>query len=102
MGEDTNTDMSRNNSSNSNNNNNNSNNNKSRFTKKNTNSNKNKSNKIQSKTTKYKGKCDKLKDFIFDANKYNQADDYIKTLNEIAEYIGTEYDYGDDTRAAIE
>ena len=51
---------------------------------------------------KFKGKCKDLEGFIFDADKFNQADGYIKTKNEIAEYVGTNYNNVDDIRAAIE
>ena len=51
---------------------------------------------------KFKGKCKELEGFIFDANRYNQADEYIRTVREIAEYVGTNYDHGSDVRQAIE
>lgn len=50
----------------------------------------------------FKGKCKELEGFIFDANRYNQADEYIKTVKEIAEYVGANYDHGADVRQAIE
>ena len=51
---------------------------------------------------KFKGKCKNLEGFVFDANKYNQADEYVKTWKEIAEYVGTNFDNGDDVRYTIE
>jgi Reverse transcriptase (RNA-dependent DNA polymerase) len=68
------------------------NNSKFKFRSKNTNNNKD----------KFKGKCDKLEGHVFDANKYNQADEYIRTVKEIGEYVGTTYDMGADVRQAIE
>jgi hypothetical protein len=51
---------------------------------------------------KFKGKCKDLEGFVFDANRYNQADEFMKTLNEIIDYVGANYENGDDVRAAIE
>jgi hypothetical protein len=63
---------------------------------------KNKNKVNNSNKEKFKGKCDKLEGFIFDANKYNQADDYIKTVKEIAEYVGAHYEMGADVRQVVE
>ena len=51
---------------------------------------------------KFSGKCEALKNYVFDAGKFNQADNYIKTVNEIAEYVGSNYECGADVREAIE
>ena len=61
----------------------------------------NKKNKKASKD-KFKGKCKDLENHIFDANRYNQADEYIKTVREIAEFVGANYEHGADVRQAIE
>ena len=58
--------------------------------------------KTGAKDNKFKGKVKELEGFYFDAVKYNQADEYIKTVEAIAEYIGINYDQGDDCRRAIE
>ena len=44
----------------------------------------------------FKVKCKYIEDYVFDANRFNQADDYMKTLKEICEYIGSNYDGGAD------
>ena len=66
-------------------------------TKNNKNNNKSGNNK-----DKFKGKCKELEGVIFDANRYNQADEYIKAVQEIAEYVGSNYDDGADVRQSIE
>ncbi len=52
--------------------------------------------------SKFKGKCEDLQGHVFDAVKLNQADEYIKVKNEIAEYVGTHYENGGDVHEAIE
>ena len=55
-----------------------------------------------STNNKFKGKCKELEGIIFDANRYNQADEYIKAVAEIAEYIGRTYENGTDVQQTIE
>ena len=38
-----------------------------------------------SNNNKFKGKCKELEGVIFDANRHNQSDEYIKAVAEIAE-----------------
>lgn len=64
--------------------------------------NKKDNNKHGKSSAKFKGKCKDLEGVIFDANRFNQADEYIKSVREIAEYVGTNYDYGADIRRSIE
>ena len=56
-------------------------------TKNNKNNNGSKKNSNASIKAKFKGKCDGLEGFVFDAVRYNQADEYKKVKNEIAEYV---------------
>ena len=58
--------------------------------------------KTKNNKEKFKGKYKELEGIIFDANRYIQADEYIKSVNEIAEYIGANYDNGADVRRCIE
>jgi Reverse transcriptase (RNA-dependent DNA polymerase)/Zinc knuckle len=51
--------------------------------------------------TKFEGQCEKLKGEIYDCS-FNQADLYVKTTRTIVNYIGTNYDNGDDLKKAIE
>ena len=52
---------------------------------------------------KFEGKCDKLKGFIYNCSDSWQADIYMKTTKEIAEYVGRTYKFGSDyARLAIE
>ena len=51
---------------------------------------------------KFEGKCDELKGFIYDCSDSRQADMYVKTTKEIAEYVGCTYKFGSDARLAIE
>jgi hypothetical protein len=51
---------------------------------------------------KFEGKCDELKGFIFNCSDSRQADLFVKTAREIAEYVGRSYRYGGDTRLAVE
>ena len=43
---------------------------------------------------KFKGKNKDLEGYIFDANKYNQANEYIKAVKEICQYVAQNYEYG--------
>jgi hypothetical protein len=43
-------------------------------------------NRNKNKTTRFKGKCEELKDFVYDINS-NSADSFTKTTREIAEYV---------------
>ena len=52
--------------------------------------------------TKFEGKCDKLKGYIFDCADSRQADQFMKTTKEIAEYVGSTYRHGGDARRMIE
>ena len=51
---------------------------------------------------KFEGKCDGLKDYIYDCSDMRQSDIYAKTTKEIAGYVGRTYKYGSDTAVAIE
>ena len=51
---------------------------------------------------KFEGKCADLKGHINDCSDVRQSDQYTKTTKEIAEYVGTTYRYGGDTRLAVE
>jgi hypothetical protein len=50
---------------------------------------------------KFEGKCADLKGHIYDCTDSRQADIFTKTTKEIAEYVGTSYKYGSDTRLAV-
>ena len=54
------------------------------------------------KSTKFQGKCDDLKGHIFDCSDSKQADMFVATKKEIAEYVGREYTFGGDARLAVE
>ena len=71
---------------------------KGRFNSKND---RNTSKKPISSKEKFKGKCKDLEGVIFDANRFNQADEYIKAVNEIAEYVGSNYENGADIRQSV-
>ncbi len=51
---------------------------------------------------KFEGKCEELKGHIYDCSDARQADVYVKTTKEIAEYVGHTYKYGSDARLAVE
>ena len=51
---------------------------------------------------KFVGKCDELKGKVFDAAKYNQADEYNKVVEAIVEYVGVHFDKGTYVAEAIE
>ena len=73
-------------------------NNKPRTGKQPNNNNKNK----KPSTAKFAGKCDDLKDNIFDCSNFKQSDMYVTTKREIEEYVGRTYTYGTDTKWYIE
>ena len=50
---------------------------------------------------KFKGKTKDLEGSVFDALRYNQADEYIKTKNEIIEYVSKTFEYGTDIKKAL-
>ena len=43
-----------------------------------------------------------LKDIVFDAERYNQADEFIKMKKDLAQYIATNYERGADVQQSIE
>ena len=51
---------------------------------------------------KFEGKCAALNGNIYDCSDSRQADQFVKTTKEIAEYVGTTYKYGADVRMAVE
>jgi hypothetical protein len=51
---------------------------------------------------KFEGKCDALKGNIYDFGDSRQADQFMRTTKEVAEYVGTTYKYGSDVREAVE
>ena len=92
----------RNQGSNSNANGNTNNRNNRRFnSSKNNNSNRN-NRKPSSSKDKSKNKIKKLEDIIFDANRYNQADEFIKAVEGIAEHVGINFENGGDVKRSIE
>jgi hypothetical protein len=42
----------------------------------------------------FKGQCEELKMHVYDTNDICQADQFIKTTQEICDYIGRTYKYG--------
>ena len=50
---------------------------------------------------KFEGKCAGLKGFIYDCSDNKQADAYVKTTREIAEYVGSAYAQGADVTRSI-
>ena len=53
------------------------------------------------RSNNFKGKCKDLEEHVFDANRFNQADEYMKTLNEICEYVGSNFEKGSDIKKAL-
>ena len=51
---------------------------------------------------KFEGRCEELKGHIYDCSDARQADMFVKTTKEIAEYVGRTYKYGSDARLAID
>ena len=54
------------------------------------------------RTPKFKGNSTDLEGYTFDCSDYKQADKYVSTIKRIAEYVGTEYKYGGDTRSTLD
>jgi hypothetical protein len=50
----------------------------------------------------FEGRCDDLKMYVYDSTDIRQADPYIMTTREIADYIGRTFKYGMDMRLSIE
>ena len=57
---------------------------------------------VQNNVQRFKGKIKELESWIFDAYRFNQADKYMRTLQEILEYIGTNFDGGGDVKMTLE
>ena len=53
-------------------------------------------------TRKFSGRCDALRDFIFDFGDVCHATAYHETLREIINYIKQEYDMGDLVSSVLE
>lgn len=51
---------------------------------------------------KFDGKVEGLKGYIYDCSTPQDADRYVKTTKEIAEYVGREYHGGKDIKIAVE
>jgi hypothetical protein len=51
---------------------------------------------------KFEGKCAELKGFIYDCSDNKQADAYVRTTREIADYVGTAYAQGADVKRSIQ
>jgi hypothetical protein len=51
---------------------------------------------------KFQGRNEDLKGHVFDCADGKQADQYTVTMNDIAEYIGSNYAYGADIRWSLE
>ena len=60
------------------------------------------SNNNSSNKTKAKPVTRELKDIVFDAERFNQADEFIKMKKDLAQYIATNYDRGADVQQSIE
>jgi hypothetical protein len=56
----------------------------------------------QANTPCFEGQCDELEGHVYDATDIHQADQFIKTTQEICDYIGRTYKYGMDMRLSIE
>jgi len=55
-----------------------------------------------STSNKFKGREEALKGHIYDCSNIKQADVFIKTTKEIAEYVGRTYKYGGDIKLTLE
>ena len=66
------------------------------------NNNKNKNNSKHSNNNKGKAKAKELNEIVFDADRFNQADEFLKAKQDIAEYISTHFTEGDDIKKTIE
>ena len=51
---------------------------------------------------RFKGNSHDLEGYIFDCSDNKQADIFIHTMKQIADYVGTEYRNGGDIRSTIE
>jgi hypothetical protein len=54
------------------------------------------------RTPRFEGRCDDFKMFVYDSTDIRQANQYIKTTREIADYVGRTFKYGMDMRLSIE
>jgi hypothetical protein len=54
------------------------------------------------KQPKFEGRCAELKGHIYDCSDARQSDIFMKTMKEIAEYVGRTFKKGSDTRLAVE
>ena len=52
-------------------------------------------------STKFKGNCADLQGHIFDCSDNKQADNYVRSVKRISEYVGSEYKSGGDIRSSI-
>jgi len=50
---------------------------------------------------RFVGRCEELKDYVYDLVGSRSADSYTKTTKEIAEYVGSHYSNGGDARLAV-
>jgi len=50
---------------------------------------------------KFVGRCEELKDYVYDLVGSRSADSYTKTTKEVAEYVGSHYSNGGDARLAV-
>ena len=53
-------------------------------------------------TTKFVGMCSALSEHVYDCSGADQAEQYTKTTEKIAEYVGSEYVMGSNIKTAIE
>ena len=65
------------------------------------NNNNNSSNGTNNNKEKFKGDCEELDGHGFDANRHNQADEFVKTKEKIVECIGTHFIQGHDIKATL-
>jgi hypothetical protein len=57
---------------------------------------------MHSRSHRFEGRSEELKGHVYDCVDARQADQYMKTTKEIAEFIGRTYKFGMDTRLSIE
>ena len=48
---------------------------------------------------KFKGNCSELSGHIFYCSDYKQADNFVRTVKRISEYVGADYNHSGDNRA---
>ena len=53
-------------------------------------------------TTKFVGMCTALSEYFYDCSGAGQAEQYTKTTEKIAEYVGSEYTMGSNIRTSID